>query len=160
MTFARRRNRLTTHFSEGNPVVKRRISVYRRLQSHATYSCAIVYYLAASLGPHYGTSSAQRHTLRPTGCSSYCAHSNKLANFVTILHNEHDGTVGRLFYTNLHSLLIGQWGPKRVGVCVLKHYSNSNKVSAFFGHTVTVATIRLLYKDTNVHRNLEPEDDP
>jgi hypothetical protein len=27
MTFAQRRNRLTTHFSEGIPVVKRRISV-------------------------------------------------------------------------------------------------------------------------------------
>jgi len=28
MTFAQRRNRLTTHFSESIPVVKRRISVY------------------------------------------------------------------------------------------------------------------------------------
>ena len=28
MTFAQRRNRLTTYFSERNPVVKRRISVY------------------------------------------------------------------------------------------------------------------------------------
>jgi len=28
MTFALRRNRLTTHFSEGIPVIKRRISVH------------------------------------------------------------------------------------------------------------------------------------
>ena len=30
-TFAQRRNRLTTHFSERIPVVKRRLSVYARL---------------------------------------------------------------------------------------------------------------------------------
>ena len=31
MTFAQRRNRLTTHFSERIPVVKRRISVFTRI---------------------------------------------------------------------------------------------------------------------------------
>jgi len=32
MTFAQRRNRLTTHFSERIPVVKRRISLYDPVQ--------------------------------------------------------------------------------------------------------------------------------
>ena len=30
MTFVQRRNRLTTHFSEGTPIVKRRMSVHKR----------------------------------------------------------------------------------------------------------------------------------
>ena len=106
-TFAQRRNRLTTHFSEGNPVVKRRISVYRCFQSHKTYSFVIVYYLAGNLDPQCGTSYAQRHTLRSTGCSSHCAHIRTLTNLVTIVHTEHDGTVERLVYTNQHSLLMG-----------------------------------------------------
>ena len=36
MTFAQRRNRLTTHFSEGIPVVKRRISFWPRLRNEQT----------------------------------------------------------------------------------------------------------------------------
>ena len=42
------------------------------------------------------------------------------------------------FYTNVHSLIMGQWGPKHVGVCTLKHYCNSNEVCAFVGHIVTI----------------------
>jgi len=37
------------------------------------------------------------------------------------------------FDHNLHSLMMGQWGPKHVGVDVLKHYCNSNEMCAFVG---------------------------
>jgi len=40
MTFAQRRNRLTTHFSESIPVVKRRISVSASLGDDKTFSRA------------------------------------------------------------------------------------------------------------------------
>jgi len=40
MTFTQRRNRLTTHFSERIPVVKRRINVYRHL-----YDLFVAYYI-------------------------------------------------------------------------------------------------------------------
>jgi len=37
MTFAQRRNRLTTHFSERIPVVKRRISVFLKVNKELNY---------------------------------------------------------------------------------------------------------------------------
>jgi hypothetical protein len=40
------------------------------------------------------------------------------------------------FYKTVHSVRMGQQGPKHVGVCVLKHYCNFNDVCAFVGHTV------------------------
>lgn len=33
--------------------------------------------------------------------------------------------------------MMGQEGPKHVGVCVLEHYCNSKEVRAFVGHSVT-----------------------
>jgi hypothetical protein len=33
----------------------------------------------------------------------------------------------------LHSLMMGQWGPKLIGVNILKCYCNSNNVCAFVG---------------------------
>ena len=42
MTFAQRRNRLTTHFSEGIAVVKRRISVIKYIQVLDVASCRLV----------------------------------------------------------------------------------------------------------------------
>jgi hypothetical protein len=34
--------------------------------------------------------------------------------------------------------MMGQLGPKRVGVCIEKHYGNSNEVRAFVGHALSV----------------------
>ena len=36
-------------------------------------------------------------------------------------------------------MMMGQWGPKHVGVCLLKHYRNYNEVCAFGDHTVTIS---------------------
>ena len=54
---------------------------------------------------------------------------------VTIQHIGNDRWVGKLFYTTVHSLIMGQQGPKHVGFCTLKHYCNYKEVCAFVGHT-------------------------
>jgi len=36
-----------------------------------------------------------------------------------------------LFYKTVHCLMMDQWGPKHVAVCMLKHYCDSNEVCAF-----------------------------
>jgi len=41
--------------------------------------------------------------------------------------------VTKLFYVTVHSLMMGQGGQKHVGVCVLKHHCESNKLCAFVG---------------------------
>ena len=61
--------------------------------------------------------------------------SDELATF---LHAGNDRRVGRLFCATVHCLMMGQLGPKHVGVCVEKQYGNSNEVRAFVGHVLTV----------------------
>ena len=54
------------------------------------------------------------NTLQPTGCSNYCAHITcpSLHSYVdelaTILHSWDAITVGRLLYTTVHRLMMGQ----------------------------------------------------
>jgi len=43
MTFAQRRNRLTTHFSECIPIVKRRVTVYGLLTHASETASSFVY---------------------------------------------------------------------------------------------------------------------
>ena len=54
-----------------------------------------------------------------------------------ILRTGNDRWVGRFFYITKHSLMMNQWGPKHVEVCVLKHYCNPDEMCAFVDHTVT-----------------------
>jgi hypothetical protein len=42
------------------------------------------------------------------------------------------------FYTKMHSFMMGHWGPKHLGVCILKHYCNSNEACTFVGQVVTI----------------------
>jgi hypothetical protein len=49
MTFAQRRNRLTTHFSERITVVKRRISVFVSVNLNLTFMYYITYPAAAAV---------------------------------------------------------------------------------------------------------------
>jgi hypothetical protein len=60
------------------------------------------------------------------------------AELATFLHAGNDRRVGRLFCATVHCLMMGLSGPKHVGVCVEKHYGNSNGVRAFVGHVLTV----------------------
>jgi hypothetical protein len=56
------------------------------------------------------------------------SYSDKLTK--VLLHTGDDGQVTLLFITIVHTLMMGQLGPKHVQVCVLKHYCNYNKVCA------------------------------
>jgi len=53
MTFAQRRNRLTTHFSERIPVVKRRVSVLSRKVNPLNAELNPICRLLALLGAHH-----------------------------------------------------------------------------------------------------------
>jgi len=55
-----------------------------------------------------------------------------------LLHIGDDSKVKQLFYATVHSLMMGQWGQKHVGVDVLRHYCNSNELYAFVGKIVTI----------------------
>jgi len=44
--------------------------------------------------------------------------------FATILNSGYDKRFGRLFYTTVQSLMMGQWGPKHVRCEILKHCCN------------------------------------
>jgi hypothetical protein len=59
----------------------------------------------------------------------------------TILYIGDEKRVGRLFYTVLLYVMMGQQGLKHVGICVLKHYCNSTEVFALIGHIVTIKKI-------------------
>jgi hypothetical protein len=56
-------------------------------------------------------------------CTFECVHSTAIT-----LYTGNDTRVGRLFYITLDSLIMGQQGPKHVGVCVLQHYYTSNSL--------------------------------
>ena len=79
--------------------------------------------------------------LKLTSCSSHCAHIHHYGHALTklwqILHTGNDRIVGKLFYTIVHSLMIGQWGPKHLEVSILTDCCKSNKVCAFASHIVT-----------------------
>jgi len=82
----------------------------------------------------------QTYRLLQLLCSypSLYSYFDKLA---TILHTGDDITVGRLFYTTVHWMMMGQWGPKHVAVCILTHFCNSNEVCGFFGLTAATETV-------------------
>jgi hypothetical protein len=42
-----------------------------------------------------------------------------------------DRKVDWLFYSTVHSMMMGYWGPKHVGVDVVKHYCNWNELCVF-----------------------------
>ena len=50
-----------------------------------------------------------------------------------LLYPGDDKNVKRLFYATMHLLMMGQSGPKHVGVDILKYYWNSNAVCGFVG---------------------------
>ena len=62
---------------------------------------------------------------------------------------------GRLSYTTVYSLMMGQQGPKHVAVCVSKHYFNSNRVCALVGHIVTITRIEQKWYENQDGRNSE-----
>lgn len=51
----------------------------------------------------------------------------------TILCIGDERRVGRLFYTTVHYLMMGQMGPKHVAICLLKHYGNCKEECPFVG---------------------------
>jgi hypothetical protein len=86
----------------------------------------------------FGSITWYQNTLKPTGCSNYCAHIHLLQiihwwNYDSSTNTGDDKKVNRLLYGTLNSLMMGQWGPKHAGVDILKHCCNSDKSCAYVG---------------------------
>jgi len=72
------------------------------------------------------------NTTKPTVCSNYCAQIS-LVNALTkvrqiALRTGSDEKIKRLFYVTVQSLMLGRWGPKRVGVCVYSWFAKPLKM--------------------------------
>jgi hypothetical protein len=70
-----------------------------------------------------------------------------LTNLTTVLlHTGEDTKVKRLFYVIVYSLMVGQLGPKHVGVDVLKHKCDCNELCLSVGsHCYNTRDILYMY---------------
>jgi hypothetical protein len=102
----------------------------------------------ASMAHHQGVYSCIKPNVQPfyqpsyVEISQFCLHMFiQLDTLITLREFYMRGMLAGLdvwFYTNVHCLMMGRSGPKHLGVCILKHYCNSNKVCAFVGRLVTI----------------------
>jgi hypothetical protein len=86
-----------------------------------------------------------------TGAACRCSQTYRLlqllrtcrlvCTYPVYTHTLTNRRVGRLFYTTEHSLMVGQWVPKHVAVCVLKHYCIFDEVCEFVCHFVAIKYI-------------------